>query len=78
MMLVRELEVRYNYSGVKKIGAKSVQKLPAPFDFCKTISIFKVDFVQNQRNEISIQITCVFYMETNSNPLHSLKYISKK
>jgi hypothetical protein len=55
-----------------------VKKIPAPFDFFKTISIFKVDFpeVPNQQNDNLILLRFLYGNEAIA--LHSIKYIFKK
>ena len=64
MVLVRELEVRYNYSGVKNFWRKSCKKNTRPFRFWQTDFWFQTGFLQTEANKATMQNSCVFYMET--------------
>ena len=83
IVLVMELEVRYNYSGVKNFWRKSRKKNTRPLRFRQTDFQFKTGFWQTEANKLIISFYCVFYMETNvflwtpSNILFQKKGINK-
>ena len=78
MVLVRELEVRYNYSGVKNFWRKSWKKNTRPLWFWQTDFWFQTGFLQIEANKKTISFYCVFYMETKVFLFNSLKYIISK
>ena len=73
-----ELEVRYNYSGVKNFWRKSCKKNTRPLRFCQNNFQFQTGFCQIEANKETISRYCVFYMETKVFPFNSLKYIISK
>ena len=64
MVLVRELEVRYNYSGVKNFWRKIRKKNTRPLRFWQTDFQFQTGFQQIVANKVTMPRYCVFYMET--------------
>ena len=77
-VLVSELEVRYNYSGVKNFWRKSWKKNTRPLRFLQTDFWFQTGFLQIEANKKTISFYCVFYMETKCISFDSLKYIISK
>ena len=77
-VLVSELEVRYNYSGVKNFRRKIRKKNTRPLRFQQTDFQFQTRFWQTEANKATMSRYCVFYMETKSFSFDSLKYIISK
>ena len=77
-VLVMELEVRYNYSGVKNFWRKSRKKNTRPLSFWQTDFWFQTGFWQTEANKKTILFYCVFYMETKVFLCAPLKYIISK
>ena len=59
-----ELEVRYNYSGVKNFWLKSRKKNTRPLRFWQNGFQFQTGFWQTEANKATMSRDCVFYMET--------------
>ena len=78
-VLVMELEVRYNYSGVKNFWRKSCKKNTRPLRFWQTDFWFQTRFWQIMTNKSTMQNSCVFYMETKciSFDSHQIYYFKK-
>ena len=77
-VLVMELEVRYNYSGVKNFWCKSWKKNTRPLRFLQTDFWFQTGFLQIEANKATMSRYCVFYMETKVFSLHSPRFIISK
>ena len=73
-----ELEVRYNYSGVKNFWLKIRKKNTRPLRFWQNDFWFQTGFWQTRANKATMYNCCVFYMETKQISISSLKYIISK
>ena len=73
-----ELEVRYNYSGVKNFWRKIRKKNTRPLRFCQNNFQFQTGFLHNRTRKATMLRDCVFYMETKCISFDSLKYIISK
>ena len=77
-MLVRELEVRYNYSGVKNFWRKIREKNTRPFRFLQNDFHFQSRFCAEPTQYIYIIISLRFLYGNEATSLHSIKYIILK
>ena len=77
-VLVMELEVIYNYSGVKNFRRKSCKKNTRPLRFWQTDFWFQTGFLHNITIKVTMPRDCVFYMETKVFLCAPLKYIISK
>ena len=77
-VLVRELEVRYNYSGVKNFWCKIRKKNTRPLRFWQTDFQFQTGFWHTEASKYITLYCCVFHMETKRFSIDSLKYIISK
>ena len=73
-----ELEVRYNYSGVKNFWLKSRKKNTRPLRFWQNGFQFQTGFWQTEANKATMSRDCVFYVETKVFLCAPLKYIISK
>ena len=73
-----ELEVRYNYLGVKNFWRKSRKKNTRPLRFRQNDFQFQTRFWQIEANKVTMSRYCVFYMETKLFPFASPRFIISK
>ena len=73
-----ELEVRYNYSGVKNFWLKSRKKNTRPLRFWQNGFQFQTGFWQTEANKATMSRDCVFYVETKYIPFASPRFIISK
>ena len=73
-----ELEVRYNYSGVKNFWRKSCKKNTRPLRFRQNDFQFQTGFWRTEANKDITLYCCVFYMETKPFPFASPRFIISK
>ena len=78
MMLVRELEVRYNYSGVKKNWRKIRKKNTRPLRFPQSDFHFQTRFLAEPTQYIYIIISLRFLYGNELFSTYSLRFIISK